>query len=422
MADTTNWGVVDLSIAGVCRRFFGDHARISALMLAATIGGWLVLTGCASSPQSTGNIPAHGPVLLGQEQTTTKHEAPAEETDTAFDEIANAYEQLGQQQHGSILGSASDQRARERANRSQLPMANVSRGYAVDPIVTDEAAAESPAANSQILAIEERSGVVVGDPDPNQRSRERVRLTNELARILTTDAGDPRQATQALLTLAALELVEPGVLNSHFGDLANAGITSLPSRDRQVVMAWRDFFRDAHVELNKTGDPASLAELADALTLALDGVRSLTIPSATLCTKVEGFGVYTPLTSDAGTYRLLAGRRHKVIVYTEMKHFTTSPTGKGDGYEVALSQDLLLYHYAEATDTLAWQRTGDEIRDVSRNRRQDFFTAQIIDLPETLSVGTYRLKVIVRDRKGGGVAERIIPIEIVAHASALGSR
>jgi hypothetical protein len=38
----------------------------------------------------------------------------------------------------------------------------------------------------------------------------------------------------------------------------------------------------------------------------------------------------------------------------------------------------------------------------------------MIDLPASLSVGRYQLKVIVRDHADGSEDERVIPIEIVA--------
>lgn len=420
MTDTMNRGFV----GHACNGQRGDARFVMRLIGAAFCGGGLVLAGCASSPETV-QRPKHGPVLMGSSPEFADA-GDGLEADAEFGDVTDAYRQLSEMGHGSILGERAGDRGAARARApgdvGQGPVSNVSRGIAVEPLPAIKADAAESERSAPVHATPERGGLSVGDPDPNARARERARLTNELAGILTTDAGDPRQTTQALLTLAALELVEPGILNSHYGDLSRSGAASLPPRDRQVVMAWRDFFRDAHVELGQTGDPAALAPLADALAIALDGARSLTIPEATLCTRVEGYGVYTPLPSDEGTYRLLAGRRHRVIVYAEVKHFVPSDARSGDGYEVSLIQDLALFHYADATDTLAWQRRGDEIRDESRNRRQDFFTAQIIELPETLSVGTYRLKVTIRDRTGGGMAERIVPIEVVADVSALGRR
>ena len=76
--------------------------------------------------------------------------------------------------------------------------------------------------------------------------------------------------------------------------------------------------------------------------------------------------------------------------------------GEGDGqWVVNLGQTLSLYH----TDgTLAWKRTEQVLRDVSRNVRRDYYLVQRIDLPPTLSVGTYNLKVTVRDLSGNASA------------------
>jgi hypothetical protein len=54
--------------------------------------------------------------------------------------------------------------------------------------------------------------------------------------------------------------------------------------------------------------------------------------------------------------------------------------------------------------------------DTSRNKRRDFYLINRIELPSTLSIGRYQLKVIMRDLVSGAEAEAIIPIEIVAEA------
>jgi hypothetical protein len=40
----------------------------------------------------------------------------------------------------------------------------------------------------------------------------------------------------------------------------------------------------------------------------------------------------------------------------------------------------------------------------------------MIELPATLSIGRYNLKVTVTDRTTGAQAERVLPIEVVADA------
>jgi hypothetical protein len=79
---------------------------------------------------------------------------------------------------------------------------------------------------------------------------------------------------------------------------------------------------------------------------------------------------------------------------------------------VELTRELSLYH--DADGLLAWRRPAVDITDSSLNRRRDFFFSEVIELPRTLSVGAYRLKVSVTDRVTGAVAESILAIDVVA--------
>ena len=80
-----------------------------------------------------------------------------------------------------------------------------------------------------------------------------------------------------------------------------------------------------------------------------------------------------------------------------------------------LSQALQLYH--DADGTLAWSRPEEEVIETSRNKRRDFYLVNDITFPPTLTIGAYRLKVIMRDKVSGQVEERVIPFEVVADAA-----
>ena len=62
---------------------------------------------------------------------------------------------------------------------------------------------------------------------------------------------------------------------------------------------------------------------------------------------------------------------------------------------------------------LAWSDDKREVTDECRNRRHDFFAYNIIDLPPTLTVGRYVLKVSIEDKNADRVAEATVPVEIV---------
>ncbi|MEC9373748.1 MAG: hypothetical protein VYC34_07885, partial [Planctomycetota bacterium] len=78
-------------------------------------------------------------------------------------------------------------------------------------------------------------------------------------------------------------------------------------------------------------------------------------------------------------------------------------------------QQISLYH--DADGVLAWRTEREALSDFSRNRRREFYTVQLVELPETLTVGRYQLKVTVRDKTTDAISEATVPIEIVADPS-----
>jgi len=259
----------------------------------------------------------------------------------------------------------------------------------------------SPAQAGEDEAVEASAPAAL--PETPQQRRER--LVAELAAALREEAailGDP---VRREVETGALLLLSPNATTLH---------DDLTDRERAILGAWREMFSEVRDGMRgSTGDIAVLPRAAQRLADRLANEQPLTISEAKLCARVEGFGRYTPLPR-----RLLAGRRHPAIVYVEVSHFgarrSAGPDGEA-GHTVELAQELALYH--DADGLLAWRRPEQTVMDFSRNRRRDFFIVQRVDLPRTLTVGAYRLKVTVRDRTTGETAEEIIPIEVVADAA-----
>ena len=95
-------------------------------------------------------------------------------------------------------------------------------------------------------------------------------------------------------------------------------------------------------------------------------------------------------------------------------------------WALELSQEIHVY---AADGTLCWFVKEQKHRDTSESKRRDFFLVQRIDLPSSLTIGRYTLKVIIRDKaatsaasapKGEAepLAEANIPLSIVADAAA----
>lgn len=143
----------------------------------------------------------------------------------------------------------------------------------------------------------------------------------------------------------------------------------------------------------------------------------LRIPKALLCTEVRGFGRY----SEFPRTDFLAGRRVRALLYVEVDGFAhreMDETGLGglaveERWAIDVTQTLELYHSGEGK-ILAWKRPEEIVVETSRNKQRDFYLLTDFQLPETLTVGSYQLKVIIKDRVANGRAEVLVPIGIVA--------
>lgn len=244
----------------------------------------------------------------------------------------------------------------------------------------------------------------VADAEPTQEERAR-KLSQELEAVLRESADDPYVLAIRLAGLLAGE--------ENAADRLASLIDRLPVEQRAVARAVADIVSRAG------SDPAALTDALVAQADALDEARPVRIRTLAMCSRVEGFGRYTKLASTT----FVAGTRMRMIIYTEVDHFDRTEIGRSSGgslgepdrepgFEVRLSQELQLYH--EADGLLAWRRPEEVTAYRTRSRPRDFFVVNQIELPRSLTVGAYRLKVIMRDLGDKSVDERIVPIRVVA--------
>jgi len=184
-------------------------------------------------------------------------------------------------------------------------------------------------------------------------------------------------------------------------------MANLPSEDREVVTALLDGLSNFRSNARNEGNQMlsqkirPLVEMADRLRAQAD----LTLPNAVLCTKVDGFGVYDPMTP-----RFIAGKEHRAIVYCEVENFASQMNDKKQ-WETKLANEVILY---TETGMVAMADKSKSIVDLSRNRRHDFFIVKMVKLPATLMMGRYFLKISVTDQQSNRVAETTIPVQIGA--------
>lgn len=249
-------------------------------------------------------------------------------------------------------------------------------------------------------------------PTPAERQTAVVAELMELLRERSATSADP--AGDAAL-LAILSSLDPSAADAPLSEVSKA----LSPAQQQALRALQSLAAQLPAAMSQeAGGAGELARLLERIARqvgAPEGGGALGLPTVALCSRVEAFGRFTPLPSSV----LLAGRAQRAIVYTEVENFAHQPMAQsaGDGasdaaqWVVELAQRVSLYH---ADGTLAWRTPEETLRDASRNVRRDFYLVQRIDLPPTLSVGAYNLKVTVRDLQSGATAERVIALSVVA--------
>jgi hypothetical protein len=184
---------------------------------------------------------------------------------------------------------------------------------------------------------------------------------------------------------------------------------SLPAEDREMLSAVMDGvvnFRNAlreHGNMLPSEKVRPLMEMADRLRSQAD----LSIPTLTLCTKVDGFSVYEPIEPA----KFVAGRDNPAIIYCEVENFTSTPTSGQRFWETRLSQEAVLY---TESGMEVWNDKSAAVVDRARNRRHDFFIVKKIKLPAKLTLGRYLLHVVVEDEQSHRMAEQTMSLEIVA--------
>lgn len=255
-------------------------------------------------------------------------------------------------------------------------------------------------------------------PDPEPTPQEQFdRSITEIQMALDDKVRASSEPASEVFRRIALGLV-------HHSSLVDAaafgGDVALTPRETNETEAWATFVANVSRLLDSAAGIDSITEPAIKFARALDSWQPLSITLATLCTSVDGFGIYTQQQQYGDAYKFLAGRPIKFLVYVELDHFThTSKSQDGVwGHEVSLSQDLRLYHMALGGDALVWRLPDEPVLDFSRNQRRDFFVVQLVELPATLGVGGYRLKIALKDNASGAIVEEIIPIEIVGGIAA----
>lgn len=392
----------------------GGTGVLAAVVAACVVGfGW----GCESTPDRAAEADASA-----RSEAASAEGGGAGGAEVADDPLADEFEAFAQR-----VEEAAEARSRP-ANDGEIEWLEAGR---LDPDVT---AADRPAAAvpniEQPLRVPdagEAASVAADDSEPEVEQQPDEGAADQpspppAAAGLDVDGLGTQQLVEALadrlsagrrdslrpwLAEAALSLADPR------RELTDRDLGMLATEDRQLVLAYQRMFTQLGRSLGRDAeaDRAELALAAEELLEQLAAERHLSIRTAKLCTRVNGYGIYDEFEST----RFVAGRERPAIVYIELDDYETERDGDGQ-HVVRLRQEIVLYN---ASDGLAvWRVNPTEIVDRSRNQRRDFFLVQVVRLPATLNVGRYLLKVTITDEVGQAVDEKTIPIEFVADTNA----
>lgn len=274
------------------------------------------------------------------------------------------------------------------------PPAAAERKAAAEPASASNAAATSTASPPAPQAAGPTAGTLAAD---------RLKaLMVDLSRELYANGSYSATPLRELLMIAAMSMLDPQRA------VDPQSVPDLTEKERELLGKLQEFFASLGRSLENNSDTeAAIVEAVAKLREALVKQPTLRLPAALLCTRVSGFGDYTPFEK----YVFLAQSQQKAILYLEIADFLSELNAKGE-YVTQIAQQLTIY--SDRDGIPVWKEDWQTAVDVTKVKRQDFFTVQVITLPKALSVGKFHLKVRVRDEKSLAEAETTISFEMVA--------
>jgi hypothetical protein len=117
------------------------------------------------------------------------------------------------------------------------------------------------------------------------------------------------------------------------------------------------------------------------------------IGNAAFCTRIEGFGQFTPFASNT------FANRQQTLLYCEIENQTSNRFADGSGtnqFETLLRGSISIH---DANGNVVQSKTFPQIKDVARQRRRDFYVYFPLTL-ENLASGDYRLELSIEDELG----------------------
>lgn len=258
-------------------------------------------------------------------------------------------------------------------------------------------ASTQPATAMASLAIEVPATQAATQPATQPAAAAPAPTLADLLPLLRERVQEHPNALAYALALQLLDSAENATPNA-------ANLSALAATDQTLIT---DLV--AAVQQLSAAPPAptvTLADRAGPIAAAAETWKTagdLALPTLALASRVDSYGVYTEMPAT-----FAAGKRHVAIIYCEVENFAATRTAEGK-YQTALTQQDTLI---TSDGLLVWRPTAEEVVDVSRNKRRDFYLVKKLTLPETLAAGKYTLRLTVTDKQSNKIAMATLPIEI----------
>ncbi|MEM9018969.1 MAG: hypothetical protein AAGC44_00280 [Planctomycetota bacterium] len=348
-------------------------------MTAAALLASLALVGCGSSPPTSPAVAT--PRTPGQPSTVA--DTPRPPADPQMQALLDRLDGL-EQQNQMLQHQLRQRQLEEIEQRSaQLEAAEQARRAQAQ----QERQQTNAQGSAEARPAAEADGQTLALADATRRE-----LVDALLADIAESSDDPRLKA---LNAAAVSLLTP----RH--DLDHRLLNDLDPRSREQVARFHQMVAVTYDQL--VADPGSRLDMSGMIDRLSEvvGEQPLSIKQAELCRRVDGYGVYEVFEG----HRFPAGQVNRMLVYIEIDDFIRQPTAE-ETYQVKVSVELELYD--RRGEVVLWRQQPETIVDESRNLRRDFFLIQPVNLPASLGVGEYRLKVRVRDLHSGSLAESTI--------------
>jgi len=275
------------------------------------------------------------------------------------------------------------------------------RGRPAEPGAT-VAARPEPVFDPPVLDPDDDANDGRGDTDPARPlSPDRLAmLLVELRREIFQRSIDSAQPLREILGLAALAAIDPDAR------IHPDAFRDLTEREQELMNLLQDFMVAVHGAIERDGDAEhAVLDALEALRDALVEPEPLSVPDLQLCWRVDGYGQYDRFEPMG----FLAGEPRQIIVYADIKHFTSTETPDGE-WVTRISQQIEVY--SDRDGIPVWSTEWGGVTDRVPTRRTDFYTLHQIELPATLPLGLYHLKLRVRDEQSKAEAEQSVSFRI----------